>query len=73
MSAARPADEGSRITLKKYLRTWRTDILGHQVVDGRVTWGECHVLSQRGRNRGRPIAITTRVDYANDARQLTCC
>ncbi len=70
MSAARPADAGSRTTLKKYLRKWRTDLLGHSVIDGEVRWGECHVLSQRGRNRGRPIAMATRIDYANDAQQL---
>lgn len=70
MTVARPIDEASRITLRQYLRRWRTEVLGHQVVDGRVTWGPCHVLSQRGRNRGRPIAMATRVDYANDAQQL---
>lgn len=70
LAVAQPADPATRKTLKAYLREWRTTVLGHSVVDGRVRWGDCHILSQRGRNRGRPIAMTTRTDYANDAQQL---
>lgn len=70
MKAARPVDEGSRTTLKQYLRKWRTEILGHTVTEGSLAWGDCHVLSQRGRNSGRPIAMATRIDYASDAQQL---
>lgn len=70
MAAARPAQAASRTTLRQYLKRWRTEVLGHRVIDGRVEWAECHVLSERGRNRGRPIAEPTRRDYANDAQQL---
>ena len=65
-----PQSEGANIHLGDYLTHWRTQILGHQVIDGSVQWGECLVVSQRGRNRGRPVAHPTRIDYANDARQL---
>ncbi|OEY68081.1 hypothetical protein BG841_13990 [Marinobacter sp. X15-166B] len=70
ISVAKPADPASRTTLKSYLQKWRTQTLGHSVIDGQVIWGECHILSQRGRNSGRPIALATRIDYANDAQQL---
>jgi len=70
MAAARPPGAGSRTTLRDYLKHWRTKVLGHRPTKNGVAWGECHVLSERGRNRGKPIAIPTRRDYANDARQL---
>lgn len=65
-----PRSEGDDTFVGDYLRHWRTQILGHQIYGRRVEWGECLVVSLRGRNRGRPVAHTTRVDYANDARQL---
>ena len=58
------------ILLRDYLREWRQNVLGHRLESGRVKWGECHVLSRRGRNRGKPIAMPTRKDYANDVQQL---
>lgn len=70
MSLSTPRSQGDNIHLSDYLRHWRTNILGHQVVDGRVQWGDCLVVSQRGSNKGKPVAIPTRTDYANDARQL---
>lgn len=65
-----PQNEGANIQLNDYLAHWRRQILGHEVINGRVKWGECLVVSLRGRNRGRPVAHQTRVDYANDAHQL---
>jgi hypothetical protein len=66
-----PKSEGDNIHLSDYLVHWRTNILGHQVSkDGRVTWNDCLVLSMRGHNRGKPIAMPTRIDYASDCRQL---
>jgi hypothetical protein len=70
LSMVNPVEEASRITLKEYLHHWRTKLIGHQIKKGKVRWGECHVFSQRGRNRGRPIAMGTRTDYAADAQQM---
>jgi hypothetical protein len=70
LAITRPAEAAKRITLKSYLDKWRTTVLGHQLSEGSVIWGDCHVLSQRGRNRGRPVAMATRTDYAADAQQL---
>jgi hypothetical protein len=70
LSMVNPVDEASRITLKEYLHHWRTKLIGHQIIKGNVRWGDCHVFSQRGRNRGRPIAMGTRTDYAADAQQM---
>lgn len=65
-----PKSQGDHIHLSDYLHQWRTQMLGHQVVNGNVVWGECKVLAQRGKRRGHPVAKPTRTDYANDCRQL---
>lgn len=70
LSMCDPIDEANRITLRKYLHTWRTEHLGHSVIDGRTKWGKCTVFAKRGNNRGKPIALSTRTDYASDAQQL---
>ncbi|MCK0165385.1 hypothetical protein [Marinobacter sp. S6332] len=70
LSMCDPMDDANRITLKEYLHTWRTESIGHRVVNGRTKWGKCNVFSQRGPNRGKPIALGTRIDYASDAQQL---
>ncbi|WP_228285835.1 MULTISPECIES: hypothetical protein [unclassified Marinobacter] len=63
-------NDGEAITLSHYLKKWRVDVLGHCVVGTKVKWSTCQVLSLRGPNKGRPIALPTRIDYANDAKQL---
>lgn len=70
VSLSTPKSEGDNIHLSDYLKRWRTQVLGHHVVKGRVEWKECIVLAQRGKRIGQPIAMPTRIDYANDARQL---
>ena len=70
LSMVDPVDQATQITLKEYLHYWRTKLIGHEVVKGKIRWGECKVFSQRGRNRGRPIAMGTRADYAADAQQM---
>jgi len=65
-----PASKGDHTLLRDYLQKWRTEILGHTVKGKRTVWSECGVLSLRGPNKGSPIAMATKVDYASDARQL---
>lgn len=69
-SLSTPASKGDHTLLKDYLQEWRTEVLGHQMNGKRAVWSECRVLSLRGPNKGAPIAMPTRVDYASDARQL---
>src|SRR5690606_28319122 len=70
LSTTSQVEADPEITLANYLRRWRTEVLGHGYKEGKMVWGECHVLSQRGRNRGKPIALASRRDYASDAQQL---
>lgn len=70
LATTSPIESEPEITLANYLAKWRTQVLGHGYKDGKMVWGECHVLSQRGRNRGKPIALASRRDYASDAQQL---
>ncbi|MDX1558295.1 MAG: hypothetical protein R3193_05275 [Marinobacter sp.] len=70
LSTTSQFESGSEVSLANYMRKWRTEVLGHGYKDGKIVWGECHVLSQRGRNRGKPIALASRRDYASDAQQL---
>ncbi|GGE69924.1 hypothetical protein GCM10011533_22870 [Streptosporangium jomthongense] len=65
-----PLDPAGQISLSEYLHTWRTEVLGHSIVDGRVVWGECKVFAIRGPHQGQPIALPTRRDYATDCQQL---
>src|SRR5690606_25165898 len=70
-SLATPKSQGDNIHLRDYLNKWRTNVLGHRFdKKGNISWGTCHVLAARGPGRGKPIAITTRTDYANDCKQL---
>lgn len=70
LSTTSQFESGSEVSLANYMRKWRTEVLGHGYKDGKIVWGECYVLSQRGRNRGKPIALASRRDYASDAQQL---
>lgn len=70
LSTTSQFESDSEVSLAIYMRKWRTEVLGHGYEDGKIVWGECHVLSQRGRNRGKPIALASRRDYASDAQQL---
>ncbi len=50
-----------------YMSTWRKEELGHELVDGKNVWSECKLASLRG---GKPIASSTKCDYASDCQQL---
>ena len=65
-----PHDPEGRTLLCDYVRTWREDVLGHSIVDGRIVWGDCNVLALRGPHQGQPIELPTRRDYASDCQQL---
>jgi len=65
-----PLDPEGEVLLCDYIGTWRTNVLGHEIVDGSIFWSECKVLALRGPSLGKPIASPTRRDYASDCQQL---
>jgi hypothetical protein len=65
-----PHDPEGQVLLCDYMKTWRQDVLGHSIVDGRIVWGDCKVLALRGPHEGEPIALPTRRDYASDCQQI---
>jgi len=65
-----PYDSQGHALLCDYVRTWRKEVLGHSIVDGRIVWGDCSVLALRGPQQGQPIALPTKRDYATDCQQL---
>lgn len=67
---ATPKSEGDNIFLSDYLYKWRTEILGHKKINGRIEWGECKVRAKHGPNKGFVISENTRLDYARDCQQL---
>jgi hypothetical protein len=63
-----PHDPEGEMLLCDYMSTWRKKELGHELVDGKNVWSECRLTSLRG--GGKPLALSTKRDYASDCQQL---
>jgi hypothetical protein len=62
-----PHNFEGQVFLCDYMSNWRKKELGHELLDGKNVWSECKLTSLRG---GKPIAYSTKRDYASDCQQL---